>query len=326
MRTQITHWATFPAVRSEVARRGTEPDARCDGQAHRGLRGDLRRRLSPRPRRPGGHLVRDRGDGPAPELQGLPRARPEPRRPGGGLHRPLRQGDPEVGGEEHELEPGVWARVGPDEKRKLVTGDEPASVLAVGGTPGKVYEPPEFTHEGSSAMPLDGRDGRDEGRGPPQDAALAEQVLAGRAAAEPAAPGPSSSVTRCAEAGDHRSRHAGVLVADQVGRRGQLVGDRDHGRGQLAPAGVARARASRRAAPARRSRSRRRPGPAATAARSCRRSPRRATLPTASRIPARIRARRGVGVLGKQRDPALLGQVRGVDPGVGADPAVVRSR
>ncbi len=59
-----------------------------------------------------------------------------------------------VGGEEYELEPGVWARVGPDEKRKLITGDEPASVLAVGATPGKVYDPPEFTHEGSTALPL----------------------------------------------------------------------------------------------------------------------------------------------------------------------------
>ena len=63
-----------------------------------------------------------------------------------------------VGGEEHELEPGMWARVGPDEKRKLVTGEEPARVLAVGGTPGQVYEPPEFTHEGSAAMPLAGKE------------------------------------------------------------------------------------------------------------------------------------------------------------------------
>lgn len=60
-----------------------------------------------------------------------------------------------VGGEEHELEPGLWARVGPDEKRKLVTGEEPARVLAMGGTPGQVYEAPEFTHEGSTAMPLE---------------------------------------------------------------------------------------------------------------------------------------------------------------------------
>lgn len=62
-----------------------------------------------------------------------------------------------AGGEEHELEPGVWARVGPDEKRKLVTAEEPARVLAVGATPGQVYEPPEFTHEGSSAIPLEAK-------------------------------------------------------------------------------------------------------------------------------------------------------------------------
>ena len=58
-----------------------------------------------------------------------------------------------VAGEEHELEPGIWARVGADEKRKLTTGDEPARILAIGGMPGQIYEPPEFTHEGSSAMP-----------------------------------------------------------------------------------------------------------------------------------------------------------------------------
>ncbi len=56
----------------------------------------------------------------------------------------------EVGDESHTLEPGVWARVGAAEKRKIVTGDEPARILAVGGTPGKVYEPPEFTDEGGT--------------------------------------------------------------------------------------------------------------------------------------------------------------------------------
>jgi uncharacterized cupin superfamily protein len=54
-----------------------------------------------------------------------------------------------VGDSEHELEPGIWARVGPAEKRKIVTGSEPARVLAVGGSPGRVYEPPEFTEEGA---------------------------------------------------------------------------------------------------------------------------------------------------------------------------------
>jgi quercetin dioxygenase-like cupin family protein len=54
-----------------------------------------------------------------------------------------------VGGEDHELEPGVFARVGPAEKRKFVTGDEGAQILALGATPGSVYTPPEFTEEGA---------------------------------------------------------------------------------------------------------------------------------------------------------------------------------
>ena len=41
-----------------------------------------------------------------------------------------------VGGEEHELGPGIWARVGPRELRKIGTGDETARVLAIGGSPG----------------------------------------------------------------------------------------------------------------------------------------------------------------------------------------------
>jgi quercetin dioxygenase-like cupin family protein len=59
-----------------------------------------------------------------------------------------------VGGEDHELEPGVFARVGASEKRKLITGDEPARVLAMGATPGKIYDPPEFTNEGTKPPSL----------------------------------------------------------------------------------------------------------------------------------------------------------------------------
>ena len=59
-----------------------------------------------------------------------------------------------VGEEEITLEPGVWVRVGPGEKRKLITGEEPVRVLALGGTPGQVYEPPEFTEEGASAASI----------------------------------------------------------------------------------------------------------------------------------------------------------------------------
>jgi len=59
------------------------------------------------------------------------------------------------GGEEHELAPGVWVRVGASERRKIITGSEPARVLAVGGSPGRVYEPPEFTVEGGTVPPMD---------------------------------------------------------------------------------------------------------------------------------------------------------------------------
>ena len=55
-----------------------------------------------------------------------------------------------AGGEEHTLEPGVWVRVGPSEKRKIVTGSEPARILAVGGSVAGAYNPPEFTEEGAA--------------------------------------------------------------------------------------------------------------------------------------------------------------------------------
>jgi quercetin dioxygenase-like cupin family protein len=53
------------------------------------------------------------------------------------------------GGEEYELVPGVWARVGSTEKRKIITGDEGARLLAIGAAPGRPYEPPEFSEEGA---------------------------------------------------------------------------------------------------------------------------------------------------------------------------------
>ena len=60
-----------------------------------------------------------------------------------------------VVGEEIEMEPGIFARVGPAEKRKFVTDAEPARILAMGGTPGKIYEPPEFSHEGAGTPPME---------------------------------------------------------------------------------------------------------------------------------------------------------------------------
>jgi mannose-6-phosphate isomerase-like protein (cupin superfamily) len=55
----------------------------------------------------------------------------------------------EVGDETIDLEPGVWVRVGPAEKRRLLTTDEPARVIAIGGVPGAPYEAPDFTEEGA---------------------------------------------------------------------------------------------------------------------------------------------------------------------------------
>lgn len=60
----------------------------------------------------------------------------------------------QVGGEEITMEPGVWVRVGPEEKRKFVTADSHARILAMGGTPGEAYTPPEFSEEGGSAEVL----------------------------------------------------------------------------------------------------------------------------------------------------------------------------
>lgn len=51
-----------------------------------------------------------------------------------------------AGGEDYEMRPGMWARVGPGEKRRWTTGAEGARVLALGGTPGKAYEVQDFTN------------------------------------------------------------------------------------------------------------------------------------------------------------------------------------
>lgn len=64
----------------------------------------------------------------------------------------------QAGGEEHSLEPGVFARVGPGEKRKLVTGEQGARILALGAVPGRAYEPPEFTEEGATPPAMAGKE------------------------------------------------------------------------------------------------------------------------------------------------------------------------
>jgi uncharacterized cupin superfamily protein len=51
-------------------------------------------------------------------------------------------------GEEYELRPGMFARVGAGQKRKISTGDQPARILALGGSPGTAFEVQEWTNEG----------------------------------------------------------------------------------------------------------------------------------------------------------------------------------
>jgi mannose-6-phosphate isomerase-like protein (cupin superfamily) len=47
----------------------------------------------------------------------------------------------QASGEEWRLDPGVLVRVGPQQKRKILAGPQGATILALGATPGKAYEP-----------------------------------------------------------------------------------------------------------------------------------------------------------------------------------------
>jgi quercetin dioxygenase-like cupin family protein len=53
-----------------------------------------------------------------------------------------------VDGDEHTLEPGVLARVGPGQKRRIVPGPDGFRMVAVGGRPGEAYRPPAWTELG----------------------------------------------------------------------------------------------------------------------------------------------------------------------------------
>jgi mannose-6-phosphate isomerase-like protein (cupin superfamily) len=51
----------------------------------------------------------------------------------------------EIEGERIPLDPETIVRVGPGVSRRIVSGPQGARILALGGVPGAVYEPPEFT-------------------------------------------------------------------------------------------------------------------------------------------------------------------------------------
>ena len=56
----------------------------------------------------------------------------------------------QLDGEEHRLEPGVWARVGIAQLRRLVPGPEGIRLIVIGGTPGKAFMPPAWTELGAA--------------------------------------------------------------------------------------------------------------------------------------------------------------------------------
>jgi quercetin dioxygenase-like cupin family protein len=53
-----------------------------------------------------------------------------------------------VDGEERPLVPGVLARVGPGQKRRILPGADGFRMVAVCGRPGEAYRPPAWTELG----------------------------------------------------------------------------------------------------------------------------------------------------------------------------------
>jgi mannose-6-phosphate isomerase-like protein (cupin superfamily) len=51
-------------------------------------------------------------------------------------------------GESYKLEPGVMVRVGPDQKRQIQPGEEGIRFIALGGVPGRAFEPSSWTEHG----------------------------------------------------------------------------------------------------------------------------------------------------------------------------------
>ena len=58
-------------------------------------------------------------------------------------------GEMEIEGERVPLVPDAFVRVGPNAKRKVVTGEESLRLLVLGGVPAKPYEAPEVSQLGA---------------------------------------------------------------------------------------------------------------------------------------------------------------------------------
>ena len=58
------------------------------------------------------------------------------------------EADVEVDGERVHIDPDTVLRVSAGTKRKIVTGDQPVRILALGGVPGQAYQAPDITQLG----------------------------------------------------------------------------------------------------------------------------------------------------------------------------------
>ena len=58
-------------------------------------------------------------------------------------------GEIEIDGERRSIDPETIVRVGPRPKRKLWAGPDGMRVLALGGVPGRAYEPPDVSKLGA---------------------------------------------------------------------------------------------------------------------------------------------------------------------------------
>ena len=54
-----------------------------------------------------------------------------------------------VGDEAYALEPGIFASVGPEVRRRIEPGEDGVTLLCLGGTPGAAFSPRRFTEEGA---------------------------------------------------------------------------------------------------------------------------------------------------------------------------------
>ena len=57
-------------------------------------------------------------------------------------------GEVEIDGERHPLDPDTMVRVSAGSRRKIWPGGQGLRVLAIGGCPGRAYEPPELSKLG----------------------------------------------------------------------------------------------------------------------------------------------------------------------------------